>query len=388
MLIVAETHPVQYHAPVWRACARLGLPIHLVYGSDFSIAGSQDAGFGVPVKWDCDLLSGYPASFLNTVANGGASYYSDVGSKGLTQAIIAQKGSALMILGYASGFDRSARAIGTSMRLPLILRAETTDLTPRSFIKAAFRTLYLKSLYRKFHAFNPIGTRSREHFVRIGVPNERLFQSPYCVDDSNFELSDAAHSAYRRQSRALFGADDSDKVLIFSGKLIPIKAPEMILRAVNSLPPPIKSKTIVVFLGDGSLREQLRLESNKLNVRAHFLGFQNQSKLSSFYHGADLLVLPTRTSETWGLVVNEALLHGLPVLVSDTVGSAVDLVTGKTGAIFERGSQSGLNVALDELLKRLAFFKRTDCIEHVAKFSVTQAANGIMRACQHVQLRS
>ena len=388
MLIVAETHPVQYHAPVWRACASQGLPIHVVYGSDFSIAGAQDAGFGVPVKWDCDLLGGYGNSFLNTVANGGAKSYQDAKAEGLQRVIASQNGTALMILGYASGFDRSARAIGTAMQLPLILRAETTDLTPRSFIKAAFRTLYLKFLYQKFSAFNYIGTRSKEHFERIGVPSTRLFESLYCVDESNFELSDAAHARCRAQSRALFGATEGDKVLLFSGKLIPIKAPEMILRAVNSLPPAVKAKTVVVFLGDGELRESLELEAHALEVRAHFLGFQNQSKLSSFYHGADLLALPTRTSETWGLVINEALLHGLPVLVSDTVGSAADLVTAKTGTVFERGSQAGLDAALADLLKRLAFFRRVDCIEHVAKFSVAHAAGGIIRAFQHVQSRS
>ena len=387
MLIIAETHPVQYHAPVWRECVRQGLPVHVIYGSDFSIAGAQDAGFGVSVKWDCDLLSGYDSTFLSTVASGGAKNYSEAYTTGLKEAILGKKASALLILGYASRFDRSARAIGSSLNLPLILRAETSDLGIRSWVKSTIRTLYLKALYAKFSAFNPIGTMSRQHYERIGVPETKLFESPYCVDESNFDLTDAAHARFRVQSRQAFGANISDVVLLFSGKLMSLKAPEMLLRAVNALPEAAKNKVLVVFLGDGVLRESLKQEAQVLGIRTHFLGFQNQSKLSSFYHAAEILSLPSRTTETWGLVVNEALMHGLPVLVSNTVGSAADLVTAKTGVIFERGNQSSLNKALSDLLSRLADFNRADCVNHVANFSVARAASGVIAAWQHTQLR-
>ena len=388
MLIVAETHPVQYHAPVWRECVRQGLPVHVVYGSDFSVAGGQDAGFGVSVKWDCDLLSGYDSTFLSTVANGGANNYIEAKVAGLKDAILAQKASAMLISGYSSRFDREARAIGTSLNLPLILRAETSDLGARSWIKSALRTLYLKTLYPKFRAFNPIGRLSLQHYERMGVSKDRLFPSPYCVDASNFELTDAAHARYRVQARQLFGADAGDTVLLFSGKLIPIKAPEMLLRAVDALPLQMRNRVVVVFLGDGVLREALKKQAQTLAIRTHFLGFQNQSKLSVFYHGADLLALPSRTTETWGLVVNEALIHGLPVLVSNTVGSASDLVNAKTGAVFECDNQLSLNAVLRSMLTRLAQFSRVDCINHVANFSVENAAAGVIAAWHHTQIRN
>ena len=388
MLIVAETHPVQYHAPVWRECVRQGLPVHVIYGSDFSVAGAQDAGFGVSVKWDCDLLSGYDSTFLSTVAGGGAKNYVEANAAGLKDAILAQKASALLVSGYSSRFDRGARAVGSSLKLPLILRAETTDLGARSWVKSAIRTLYLRTLYPKFSAFNPIGTRSREHFERMRVPQTRLFDSPYCIDESHFQLTEAAHARFRVQSRQIFGANIGDTVLLFSGKLIPVKAPEMLLRAVNALPPLAKNKIVVVFLGDGVLSEALKQEAQALGVRTNFLGFQNQSKLSSFYHGADILSLPSRTNETWGLVVNEALMHGLPVLVSNTVGSAVDLVNAKTGSVFERDNQLSLNAVLRDMLGRLTQFKRADCINHVANFSVARAAAGVIAAWRHTQSRN
>src|SRR5438445_5111187 len=74
-LAIIETHPVQYHAPVYRAVQRLGVPITVVYGSDFSVAGYRDREFGARFAWDTDLLSGYSARFLTQVATGGAADY-------------------------------------------------------------------------------------------------------------------------------------------------------------------------------------------------------------------------------------------------------------------------------------------------------------------------
>ena len=74
MLAVIETHPIQYHAPVYRVLQqRLGVPVTAIYGSDFSVAGSRDAEFGTTFAWDADLLSGYTPLFLSRVDSGVAS---------------------------------------------------------------------------------------------------------------------------------------------------------------------------------------------------------------------------------------------------------------------------------------------------------------------------
>src|SRR5438309_4475455 len=92
--------------------------------------------------------------------------------------------------------------------------------------------------------------------------------------------------------------------------------------------------------------EALAKQAPEIKVR--FLGFQNQRQLSPYYHAADLLVLPSRRGETWGLVVNEALHHGLPCVVSDAVGCGPDLISpGVTGELFETGSVRALKGALE-----------------------------------------
>ncbi|WP_425507198.1 glycosyltransferase family 4 protein [Thermomonas carbonis] len=79
----------------------------------------------------------------------------------------------------------------------------------------------------------------------------------------------------------------------------------------------------------------------------HFAGFLNQSEITAAYAAADCLVLPSDHGETWGLVVNEAMACGLPALVSDQVGCAVDLiVAGHTGDVFPCGDVAALSAML------------------------------------------
>ena len=94
--------------------------------------------------------------------------------------------------------------------------------------------------------------------------------------------------------------------------------------------------TKLVFAGDGAQRAELEKEAAMRNIanKVQFLGFVNQSQLPKLYKSADLMVIPSRY-EPFGLVVNEAMLCGCPVVASDRVGAVRDLIThGKTGYVY------------------------------------------------------
>ncbi len=83
---------------------------------------------------------------------------------------------------------------------------------------------------------------------------------------------------------------------------------------------------------------------------AQFTGFLNQTEMWKAYVPADAFVLPSTNGETWGLVTNEAMLFGLPVIVSDQVGCGPDLVVeGETGYVFSGGAE-GLAAAMEKLI--------------------------------------
>jgi glycosyltransferase involved in cell wall biosynthesis len=113
-------------------------------------------------------------------------------------------------------------------------------------------------------------------------------------------------------------------------------------------------------------------------------GFVNQSQVGRYYAAADCLVLPSAWGETWGLVVNEALQFGLPVVVSSRVGCHPDLVVeGETGYVFTAGS-------VESLAERLAAIaagpslEADRCRAQVAQYSDAIAAAGIAEGVRAV----
>lgn len=385
MLAVLETHPVQYHAPVYRMLeARFGIPVTAIYGSDFSVAGYRDREFGATFAWDTDLLGGYRSVFLSRAGNGGARSPEHVGTRGMRAALAQAAPTAVLLTGYSPRFHRVAFHHAWRVGLPILFRGETTDhARRRSPARAWVRDRALRWLYRRCARLLYVGRRSYQHFSRLGCPDERLVFSPYCVDASGFECDEAARARLRPGARQGLSAAHRDIVLLVSGKLVERKAPELLLRAAGGLPAAIRERLGVAFLGDGPLRVPLEALAARLGpMRVRFLGFQNQTALSRYYHAADLLVLPSVHSETWGLVVNEALHHGVPCVVSEAVGCAPDLVEpGITGDIFETGSVQGLASALQRAFPLVGRRDvREACRRKVEEYTVERAAHGIAQA--------
>jgi glycosyltransferase involved in cell wall biosynthesis len=405
--VVIETHPVQYHAPVYRELqSRHGIPVTAIYGSDFSVAGYRDREFGASFRWDTDLLSGHAAAFLSTVAAGGAHSAEGVSARGLQAALRAAQPAAILLTGYSPSFYRIAWMAAWRARRPLLLRAETTDHAHhRDTARQFARTAALRLLYRSCTRLLYVGRRSHDHFTRLGVPAGKLVFSPYCVDTAAFELTEEARARRRAATRERLGIGETGYLILFSGKLSERKAPGLLLRAAGLLPPEIRRRITVAFLGSGEQQADLeQLADGPSHASGHalgqasghacgkiatrFLGFQNQTQLSPYYHAADLLVLPSLHSETWGLVVNEALHHGLPCVVSEAVGCAPDLIQpGVTGEIAATGSAESLTAAIVRALPIVGRAEvREWCRAKVSGYTVAKAAQGIAQAyCEAVK---
>jgi len=385
VLAVIETHPVQYHAPVYRALQQtFGVPVTAIYGSDFSVAGYKDKEFGTEFAWDTDLLSGYSSVFLSRAKQGGAGSFEDVSATGLRTVLAGLRPEAVMIVGYSPKFNRDAWYEAWRTGKTILFRGETSDASDaRGWLKSQGRRAALKLAYRSCARLLFIGRHSRDHFHRLGVQGDRLIFSPYCVDVTPFETDEAARARLRAAARRDLGVSDDQIVVLFSGKLSRRKGVDLLMQAVKALPTADRERVVLAYLGDGALRSGLEaMAAQRATVRAIFLGFQNQRKLSRFYHAADLMSLPSRFNETWGLVVNEALHHGLPCVVSDRVGCMPDLIeAGRTGESFAADSEVQLTAALSRAMTLVGRADvRAACRAKVAGYSVERAAQGVADA--------
>jgi glycosyltransferase involved in cell wall biosynthesis len=388
-LMIVETHPVQYHAPVYRMLQqRFGIAVTAVYGSDFSVAGYRDPGFGATFSWDTDLLSGYDSRFLARVDAGGARVASEVSARGLGRVLREIRPRAVLMTGYWPLFHQSVFMRLLAARAPLLFRGETTDhARERTLLMRTMRDTALKLFYARCARLLYIGERSILHFRRLGCADEKLVYSPYCVDASVFQADEAARDRLRPGVRERLDIGPDQVAVLFAGKLIRHKAPLMLLRSVKQLPEAVRRRLVMVFLGSGELeREASQIADAPPRIAVRFLGFQNQSQLSAYYHAADLLTLPSRHWETWGLVVNEGLHHGLPCVVSESVGCALDLVEpGVTGEVFQTSSEEDCARALERAFALVGRAEvREQCRRKVSPFTIERAAAGIAEAYRAV----
>jgi glycosyltransferase involved in cell wall biosynthesis len=342
-LCVLTTHPIQYMAPWFRALAQdEALELDVIYLRELNPA-QQGVGFGQAFQWDVPLRQGYRSRILAVAA----------GIKALPRlllrlrrAIHENRPDAVLVTGWNEPGLMAAYPLLKLLGVPVILRGESNSLRPRS----AITSLLHRMLLRFASAAVVIGKANREFYLNNGVPPERLFGGAYFVESERMLAMADAHACERAGFRAEHGFADEDFVFTFVGKHVPFKRPMLLVEAAalaRQRGLPVK----LLFAGSGELTQSLRQRAEALGVPAHFTGFLNQTEMWQAYVPADAFVLPSTNGETWGLVTNEAMLFGLPVIVSDQVGCGPDLVIeGETGYVFS-GEAEGLADAMEKLIR-------------------------------------
>jgi glycosyltransferase involved in cell wall biosynthesis len=211
----------------------------------------------------------------------------------------------------------------------------------------------------------PAGSLAREYLVSHGGPAERMFHLPNTCDVDWFSRESSRARSRRAALRAELGLGRGP-VVLYVGRLVPVKGIDTLLRAFRLVEPRGRSNlagpsTInrepsnaaqLLIVGEGEQRGDLEALASELALeqQVRFIGSRPWAELPRLYGIADLLVLPS-LFEPWGAVVNEALACGLPVVVSDQVGCAPDLVrAGENGWIVSAGDTGALAAALEEAL--------------------------------------
>jgi glycosyltransferase involved in cell wall biosynthesis len=211
-----------------------------------------------------------------------------------------------------------------------------------------------------------------------------MFFSPHAVDNDYFRRGAERLRPRREELRKAWQVPVSGTVFLFAGKFIPSKRPEDFARAIGEAARHEAGIT-GLMVGDGPLRSRLEELARAHDWPVRFTGFLNQSQMPEAYACSDALVV-TSESETWGLVVNEAMSSGLPVIVNDQVGCSDDLVDAATGKTYCCGDVPELAEHLVRLARepehRRALGEAAS--QHVDKYSITRAVQGVLETVRHV----
>lgn len=340
---ILETHPIQYKVPWFRGLSACDDIEVCVYYCMLPDREQQGTGFGVSFEWDIPLLEGYPYEVLeNVAARPSLTGFRGCDTPAVRRLVREGRFDAFIVNGWVAKSCLQLLAACRRARVPCIVRGESNTMRPR----AGWKRLLHRTLLRRYAAALTIGKANRDFYLRNGVPQERLFPAPYCVDNERFSAAAGEQRQQRDALRSDWSIPRDACVFLFCGKLEPKKRP---LDLVLSLDRVVSRRDVrrtdihVLIAGAGPLLDACRREAAERDLPVSFAGFLNQGEVPKAYAASDCLVLPSDAGETWGLVVNEAMACGLPCIVSDRVGCGPDLVEEKvTGLRFALGDEAVL----------------------------------------------
>lgn len=253
----------------------------------------------------------------------------------LLPELLALRPQLAIVCGYSYAAFQGALLALRALRVPVLLWAEVPRLDAGGLARRLVRGALLRQL-RGVRGVLAIGTRA-EGVWRAALPGVPATSFPYVCDLDRYLCIERG------------GARRPSFTFLFSGQLIARKGVDLLLAAFAQAAARDPSLRLTLA-GDGS--ERTRLEASvpaALRQRVRFEGFVSWDRLPEVYAAADALVIPSR-HDGWGMVVNEAFGAGLPVIASDAVGAALDLVIpGETGLLVPAGEVEPLAEALQSL---------------------------------------
>ncbi len=230
-------------------------------------------------------------------------------------------------------------------------------------------------------AFVVPGKSSFAYLQTLGASQQVIFTAPNAVDNAFFAAraeKSRVHATELREKLKL-----PSRFILFVGRLVLEKGVFDLLEAYAKLESGLRSQVGLVFAGDGVSREDLAQRARRISPgTVCFPGFAQREGLAGLYALAEVLVLPTH-SDTWGLVVNEAMACGLPIIVSNVAGCWADLVgEGWNGCVVPPQDSEKLNLAIDSVVRDAELRQRMSAhsLERIRNYSPEACADGLAAA--------
>lgn len=352
-LAVLQSHPIQYFAPLFRRLAQEAeIELTVFFCSRQGVESYTDEGFGRQVQWDIPLLEGYNHKFLpNLNRDNSVGGFTSLVNPSIVTELARGNYDALLVHGHAYATNIIAILAAKVLGVPVLMRGETHLLLQRSPLKRLLRRPVMSFFYRKLcRVCLPIGTLNHEFYRYHNVGSYRLFLVPYSVDNDYFINTSRHWAALKSQVRAELGLPRDKSLVLYASKLSARKRPMDLLLAYEKLRAN-GTEAALAFVGSGEEEEALSSYVEQHRVPdVYFFGFRNQSELPKFYGIADVFVLPSE-NEPWGLVINEVMCAGIPVVATSEIGAVRDLVQhGQNGFIYQSADIEALTAHISTLI--------------------------------------
>jgi 1,2-diacylglycerol 3-alpha-glucosyltransferase len=297
-------------------------------------------------------------------------------NRGVRRAFAAGAPQVILCGGYSYVASWQCLHWARAHKIPLFLWSESNLQDQR---RGHLLVEFLKNKFlRKCDGFVVPGRSAREYLRAHKVEDSRIFTAPNAVDNEWF----ASAAATARQNEAGLRRELAlpERYFLFVGRLVREKGVFELLSAYAKLDESTRQQVGLVFVGDGAVLQALQEQASSISPGLiRFAGFAQREQLANYYALAETLILPTYT-DTWGLVVNESMACGLPVIVSRAAGCAADLVRENwNGLLVAPRDVSSLMLAMRSIAHQpeLRAAMREHSVQHISDYSPKAWSLGI-----------
>jgi len=360
-----------YRIPLFNALANCpGIELHVIFLAETDLTLRQWEVHIEEINFRYRVLR----SWRRRVAG-----YNVLLNRGIGDALTETAPDVILCGGYNYPASWQALLWARNHNTPFLLWSESNiqDLRRGHALVELLKSEFL----RQCSGFVVPGKSAREYLKTFGINENRIFTARNAVDNGYF----AAAAAEARANAERWRADLRlpTRYFLFVGRLVKEKGIFDLLAAYAKLDPSLRQQVGLVFAGDGACRPELERQAADIspgNIR--FAGFAQRERLAMYYALSEMLILPTYT-DPWGLVVNEAMACGLPVIVSELAGCSADLVKDNwNGFLCVPGD---LDLLADRM-KAIAISRdkaatmAMNSFEHISTYSPEEWAQGIVQA--------
>jgi len=360
-----------YRIPVFNALARLpGLDLHVIFMAETDQTVRQWRIYTDEIRFSYEVLPSWRWR---------AGKHSLLVNRGVWSAFDAASPQAILCGGY--NYPASWEALWWARRrnVRFILWAESNQRDQRS--EHASVEWLKRYFVSACNGFVVPGKSSFAYLQTLGVSGRVIFTAPNAVDNSLFAMQAENTRAHAIEFREKLGLPA--RFILFVGRLVPEKGVFDLIEAYAKLENGLRSEVGLVFAGDGVSRDELARQAKQISPGlVCFPGFAQREDLAGLYALAETLVLPTH-SDPWGLVVNEAMACGLPIIVSSVAGCTADLVEDAwNGYIVPPRDLEKLRVAIASVLLQPELKRQMSArsLERIQNYSPEACADGLAAA--------
>lgn len=287
------------------------------------------------VKWKCDESMDFRCIFLNAIARNAASGF----CPNVVRYIRTYRNDIIILGNYSTPTGLLSTLYMKLHHISYILNADGGFVSKESVLKSRVKRYFIGSADYWLSS----GVVCSRYWVHYGADAAKIFHYPFAAD-RKIANEDVIDIDSKRLLREKLGIREK-KMILFVGQFIFRKGLDILLGACWNL-----CETAVVMVGGSDVKSFLPEDRNELPKHFYIEGFKEKTALREYYQAADIFVFPTR-EDIWGLVINEAMTYGLPVVTTDRCGAGLELVkNGENGYLVPVDDVEKLRESIEHLL--------------------------------------